>query len=97
MAATANTSISPTRRRAGSRSGQSLERVTHGPLADVTPNRKAHMPISRKVIAGALAAGVGALLPLLGIYHVSAEAQSIISAAEAFAAGWLFKEEAKLV
>jgi hypothetical protein len=55
------------------------------------------MPISRKVIAGALAAGVGALLPLLGIYHVSAEAQSIISAAEAFAAGWLFKEEAKLV
>jgi hypothetical protein len=55
------------------------------------------MPISRKVIAAALAAGVGALLPVLGVYHVSAEAQSLISAAEAFAAGWLVKEEAKLI
>ena len=55
------------------------------------------MPISRKVIAAALAAGVGALLPLLGVYHVPAVYQSLISAAEAFAAGWLVHEEAKLV
>lgn len=42
-----------------------------------------HVPVSRKAVAALVVAGVGALLPLLGIYHVSAEAQSLISAGEA--------------
>ena len=54
------------------------------------------MPINRKVIAATLAAAVGALLPLLGVYTVSPEFQAIISAGEAFAAGWLVREEGKV-
>ena len=50
-------------------------------------------PISRKVIVGLLAAGVGALLPLIGVYHVPAFVQGYISTAEYAVASFAVSEE----
>lgn len=50
-------------------------------------------PISRKVIVGALAAGLGALLPLLHVYTVPVFVQGFISTAEYSIASYAVKEE----
>lgn len=50
-------------------------------------------PLSRKVIAGFIVAGVGALLPLVGVYHVAPELQGLISTAEYGLASFLYREE----
>lgn len=50
-------------------------------------------PVSKKVIAGLLVAGLGALLPLVGLYSVPAFAQAAITSAEYAITAYLYKEE----
>lgn len=65
-----------------------LERLPGRLAAAIAP----YVPTD-KVAAGLIASLVGFVLPLVGVYHVPADVQAIITAAEYFAAAWLVGED----
>lgn len=51
------------------------------------------VPLSKKVLVGFFVAALGAVLPLVGLYHVPVYLQAIITAGEYGFASWIVKEE----
>lgn len=51
-----------------------------------------NVPISRKLILGAVAGAIGAGLQALGIYHVAPQVQGWISTGEFLLVGWAVPE-----
>lgn len=56
-----------------------------------------HIPVSRKLILGALAGAVGAGLKAIGLYDVPADVQGWISTGEFLAVGFLVPEGVKFL